>query len=78
GSKGFLKALEIILNGRQIDIEEAQQIGLIDEIMEGSEDVLVRASALAREYILFGKGALKDAFDRHNKLVEKWNTPQAF
>ncbi|GEN32542.1 AMP-binding protein [Aneurinibacillus danicus] len=78
GTEGFLKGVEIILNGRSIDVEEAQRIGLIDEVIEGSDDVLIRASALAREYIMFGKGTLKEAFDRHNKLVENWNTPQDF
>ncbi|BAU29623.1 3-hydroxypropionyl-CoA synthetase /3-hydroxypropionyl-CoA dehydratase /acrylyl-CoA reductase (NADPH) [Aneurinibacillus soli] len=78
GTDGFLKALEIILNGRKIDVEEAKQIGLIDEIIQESDDVLVRAAALAREYILRGTGALKEAFDRHNSLVQQWNTPQAF
>lgn len=78
GTGGFLKAVEIILNGRSIDAKEAQRIGLVDEVMEGCDDVLVRASALAREYILFGKGALKKAFDRHNKFIDNWNTPQPF
>ncbi|MED0670535.1 AMP-binding protein [Aneurinibacillus aneurinilyticus] len=78
GTKGFLKAVEIILNGRSIDAKEAQRIGLIDEVMDGCDDVLVRASALAREYILFGKGVLKKAFDRHNKFINNGNKPQPF
>jgi acrylyl-CoA reductase (NADPH) / 3-hydroxypropionyl-CoA dehydratase / 3-hydroxypropionyl-CoA synthetase len=78
GMEGFLKAMEIILNGRNIDVEEAQQIGLIDEIIADSDDVLTRAAALAREFILTGRGSLKEAFERHMTLVEQWNKAQSF
>ena len=78
GIEGFLKALEIILNGRNIEADEALSIGLIDELMEECEDVLTRAAGLAREYILTGKGNLQRAFERHQMMIKEWNNPQEY
>ena len=78
GIEGFLKGLEIILNGRNIEADEALSIGLIDELMENSEDALTRAAELACEYILTGKGFLKNAFDHHLAMIRDWNTSSEF
>ncbi|MFQ6020317.1 MAG: enoyl-CoA hydratase-related protein, partial [Dehalococcoidia bacterium] len=77
GEEGFLRALEIILNGRHVEAEEALAIGLVDEIAE-EEDVLTRASALAREYILTGQGTLAEAFAARRDQAASWDEPQTF
>ncbi|MCG8350825.1 MAG: enoyl-CoA hydratase-related protein, partial [Chloroflexales bacterium] len=47
---GLLRALELILGGRTIPALEAHEIGLIDAIARGDQDVVSMATALVREY----------------------------
>ncbi len=51
GQQGLSTALEMILGGRSVDAEFALNAGLIDEVVDGSEDALSRAHALVREIV---------------------------
>ena len=77
GEQGFLKAMILNLNGRAIEADEALEIGLIDEITEEG-DVLSRAVALAKEYVLTGKGTLADALAIRKEMIAKWDEPRTF
>jgi acrylyl-CoA reductase (NADPH)/3-hydroxypropionyl-CoA dehydratase/3-hydroxypropionyl-CoA synthetase len=48
GTEGLVSALEILLGGRQLDAVQARDIGLVDEVVAAGDDVVSRASALAR------------------------------
>ncbi|MEM6709858.1 MAG: AMP-binding protein [Pseudomonadota bacterium] len=63
GDQGLIAALRIILDGRGIDAEEAQTLGLVDEIThrEGAVEVAV---ARVRAF-LENEGPLVAAVDRH-------------
>ncbi|MBP2311129.1 AMP-binding protein [Azospirillum soli] len=50
--RGYERALEILLSGRQIDAETALEFGLIDRIARGADDALTLAKTLAREAAL--------------------------
>ncbi len=51
GNEGFITAMEVILGGRQVSAEDALANGIVDELTTGSDDVLSRASALARGFL---------------------------
>jgi acrylyl-CoA reductase (NADPH)/3-hydroxypropionyl-CoA dehydratase/3-hydroxypropionyl-CoA synthetase len=74
GFDGLLKAIELILGGRSIDAEEARAIGLVDEVAEES-DALSRATALARQLVLEGKGPLREAHQRRLDANARWAVP---
>ena len=63
--------------GDRLRWTRALAIGLIDEISEEG-DVLSRASALAREYILTGQGTLADAFADRRAKIAGWDDPRSF
>jgi acrylyl-CoA reductase (NADPH)/3-hydroxypropionyl-CoA dehydratase/3-hydroxypropionyl-CoA synthetase len=79
---GLLRALELILGGRTLPADEAQEIGLIDVVADGDMDALTVACALAREYVDQDHGSDKEAQsivgqafrERHAKL-EAWRAP---
>ena len=48
---GLSEALHMILGGRSIDAEHASAIGLIDELVDGADDVLSLAHRRIREYL---------------------------
>jgi acrylyl-CoA reductase (NADPH)/3-hydroxypropionyl-CoA dehydratase/3-hydroxypropionyl-CoA synthetase len=77
GLDGLVRAIEIILGGRAIDAEEGRTIGLVDEVAEGS-DALSRATALAREFILEGRGPLLNAHAKRLKANARWAEPAAY
>jgi acrylyl-CoA reductase (NADPH)/3-hydroxypropionyl-CoA dehydratase/3-hydroxypropionyl-CoA synthetase len=62
GHEGFVTALEVILGGRQVTADEALRSGVVDEVVSGTDDVVSRASALARAFIL----------DEHSPLARKF------
>ncbi|KAA1058357.1 AMP-binding protein [Azospirillum argentinense] len=50
--RGYGRALEILLSGRQIDAGRALEYGLVDVVARGADDALTLAKAMAREAAL--------------------------
>src|SRR5881396_2939019 len=55
---GFARAMELIITGRRIDAREAQQIGLVNEIVPKGK-ALERARELAHEIAELPQGAIR-------------------
>jgi enoyl-CoA hydratase len=55
---GFAKAMELVITGRRIGVQEAQQIGLVNEIVPRGA-ALERAQELAREIAALPQGAIR-------------------
>jgi enoyl-CoA hydratase len=55
---GFARAMELIITGRRIDVEEALRIGLVNEVVP-DDKVLERAKALARSICELPQGAIR-------------------
>jgi enoyl-CoA hydratase len=55
---GFAKAMELIITGRRIDVEEAYRIGLVNEIVPRGE-ALTRAQELAEQIAELPQGAIR-------------------
>ncbi len=50
GEEGLAKALMVIMGGRTVNAERAYEVGLIDMVAHGSEDVVTLATRMVREY----------------------------
>jgi enoyl-CoA hydratase len=55
---GFAKAMELIITGRRIGVEEAERIGLVNEIVPRGQS-LARAQELAHEVAALPQGAIR-------------------
>ena len=55
---GFSRAMELILTGRRIDVQEAYRIGLVNEVVPVGQS-LVRARELARSICRLPQGAIR-------------------
>src|SRR6184192_1114566 len=55
---GFARAMELIITGRRIDVHEAREIGLVNEIVPRGQ-ALARAQDLAREIAALPQGAIR-------------------
>jgi enoyl-CoA hydratase len=55
---GFARAMEMIITGRRVGVEEAERIGLVNEIMPRGK-ALERAQELAREIAALPQGAIR-------------------
>jgi len=55
---GFAKAMELVITGRRIDVEEAHRIGLVNEIVPRG-NALARAQELAHEIAALPQGAIR-------------------
>ena len=55
---GFAKAMELIITGRRIDVEEALAIGLVNEVVPRGR-ALERAQELAHEIAALPQGAIR-------------------
>jgi enoyl-CoA hydratase len=55
---GFAKAMELIITGRRIDVHEAKEIGLVNEVVPEGKS-LERALELAHEIATLPQGAIR-------------------
>jgi enoyl-CoA hydratase len=55
---GFAKAMELIITGRRIDVDEAREIGLVNEVVPPGK-ALERARELAHEIAALPQGAIR-------------------
>ena len=62
----------MICGGRTIDADDARRVGLVDRVVEDSEDVVSAAAALAREYLEQATGPLADAFALRRAQLPDW------
>lgn len=74
---GLITAAQIILGGRAIEAIEAEQIGLIHEVVHHT-DVVSRAVELAREYVIKNSGKLKQEHSKRIQQNKEWQQPKAF
>jgi acrylyl-CoA reductase (NADPH)/3-hydroxypropionyl-CoA dehydratase/3-hydroxypropionyl-CoA synthetase len=51
GEAGLLKALMIILGGRNVTAERAYEVGLVDVVAHGSQNALTLATAMVRKFV---------------------------
>jgi len=77
GHEGFVTALEVILGGRQVTADEALRAGIVDEVVGGHDDVLSRASALTRAFILDEHSKLARVFHVVRERRRAWEHPGA-
>jgi len=80
---GLVTAAKLILGGRPIEAEEAAWLGLVDDIVEGSDNVVALASKYAKEYIE-GKDSgvvslnVSQMFKKRREQTETWEAGQTF
>jgi enoyl-CoA hydratase len=55
---GFAKAMELIITGRRIGVDEAKEIGLVNEVV-GAGKALERAQQLAHQIAALPQGAIR-------------------
>jgi enoyl-CoA hydratase len=55
---GFARAMELVITGRRIDVEEAERIGLVNEVVPRGQ-ALARAQELAASIAALPQGAIR-------------------
>lgn len=70
---GLRDALDLILGGRAIGAQEALELGAIEQIADGSDDVLSMAHAMVRDYARHGaESTLGKAFADRKAMTKRW------
>ncbi|MCP5013353.1 MAG: acetyl-CoA synthetase, partial [Aestuariibacter sp.] len=75
---GLIRAMAMLLSGRQINGKQAKEFGLVEKFCTGNDSVLPTAQALAREAALTGAGEAIDAMNKRHALVAQWNQTGEF
>jgi acrylyl-CoA reductase (NADPH)/3-hydroxypropionyl-CoA dehydratase/3-hydroxypropionyl-CoA synthetase len=76
GTEGVIDAVTAITNGRDIDAEDAAEMGLVDELCDAP--ARVRAAELARGHIRGEDSTLRDAREDRLAARERWSQPGEF
>ncbi|MCU0649446.1 MAG: AMP-binding protein [Gemmatimonadaceae bacterium] len=71
GKDGLERACELILGGRSCTAHEALSLGLVDEVIDGTTDVVSRAATLLRE-----GGATARQLGERQAARERWFAPR--
>jgi len=76
GAKGVRDALDLILGGRSIDGGTAAAMGIVERLVDESEDALSAAHAAVREWVRDGADSpLGRAFAARRDMRERWEQP---
>ncbi len=76
GAEGIRDALDLILGGRSIDGAAAHAIGLVDNLVGGSDDPLAVAHAMVRDYVRDPAASqLGQAFAARETMTRRWEAP---
>jgi len=76
GATGLRDALDLLMGGRSVDGETALTLGVVDELVHGSVDVLSRAHALVRDFAHDAHTSrLGQALKRRQDDMAAWNEP---
>jgi acrylyl-CoA reductase (NADPH)/3-hydroxypropionyl-CoA dehydratase/3-hydroxypropionyl-CoA synthetase len=76
GEEGLTDAVTAVTNGRDIDAEDAAEMGIVDEISDAP--ARVRAAELAREHVRGEDTTLRDAREDRLAARERWDEPGEF
>ncbi|WP_324608196.1 AMP-binding protein [Porphyrobacter sp. AAP60] len=75
GDEGLRDALDLILGGRSIDVDAAEAMGFVDELVSGAADALSAAHAAVRDYVKHGEESpLGAAFAERQAAAARWDT----
>lgn len=77
GKRGLLGAVQLLVQGRMMNADEAWRTGLVDEISPEA-DVFKYAVGLAREYVISGEGLLHRSYVRHQAWMLDWELSKSF
>ncbi|MUV85219.1 AMP-binding protein [Natronomonas sp. CBA1123] len=77
GTEGIVDAVTMITNGRSVDADDAEAMGLIDEVATETT-ARSRAAALARAHVRGETATLRDAQEDRGAARERWRTPGEF
>ncbi|WP_019529298.1 AMP-binding protein [Dasania marina] len=75
---GLNRAMAMLLSGRQIKGQQANEFGLVDKYCTGTDSVLPAAQALARAAALNGAGDAINAMNKRHQAVARWNLAASF
>jgi acrylyl-CoA reductase (NADPH)/3-hydroxypropionyl-CoA dehydratase/3-hydroxypropionyl-CoA synthetase len=77
GTDGLVDAVTVVTNGRRVDAERADEMGMVDEVA-GETTARVRAAALARAHVRGEDATLREAREERLAARERWRTPGTF
>ena len=75
---GWYHAFAMLLSGRQVNGEQAFDIGLLDQLARGADSALATARAAAREAALTGEGPVVQAMQARHCAVTRWQGGSTF
>jgi acrylyl-CoA reductase (NADPH)/3-hydroxypropionyl-CoA dehydratase/3-hydroxypropionyl-CoA synthetase len=75
GAEGFVAAMEIILGGRQLAAPEALALGVVDALVDGSDDVVAHAVRLLRAWLSEPTGHFARRLREVRERRVAWESP---